>query len=188
MNRKYIFWQTGPGCLIGIFIIIIAIFLPFIVFIFITQSFLVYFISFLLILLLFSLNFHLEKNIVKNKNIKTFGLVSKLLLVTIPLLSIAMVIFLIMLNGLICTKTNKLKAQVNNFSSAIEYYYSLKKSYPNLLDDLVKKKILKEIPIDPWGNEYYYLTSNTHYIIMSQGEDGVFSKEDDFFRIFKKNN
>ena len=40
--------------------------------------------------------------------------------------------------------------------------------------------------MDPYRNEYYYLTNDNHYIIISKGKDRIFNTEDDYYKIIEK--
>ncbi|MEM7403569.1 MAG: type II secretion system protein GspG [Myxococcota bacterium] len=46
--------------------------------------------------------------------------------------------------------------QVRSFDSSIELYNLTHYKYPNNLQELLEKGILKEIPKDPWGKNYQY--------------------------------
>lgn len=83
-------------------------------------------------------------------------------------------------------KTAAAQVQIKAFESALEMYYADVYDYPASLNALLSpegaasgwsgpylKK--KEIPKDPWGNDYVYLKGGTagDYTIVSYGKDGA---------------
>jgi general secretion pathway protein G len=84
--------------------------------------------------------------------------------------------------------------QISSFSTALEAFEVDTGSYPkgkSGLDELISSRdaqgwkgpYLKEIPLDPWGNQYIYeypgKNSGSGYDIMSMGPDGRANTEDD---------
>lgn len=89
---------------------------------------------------------------------------------------------------------NAAKSQVETFRRAIELYEFNVKRYPESLEDLVKKPSdakaaerwgtkpylnKKEIPLDPWDNEYRYEASSDSFRVWSTGADGADGTDDD---------
>jgi general secretion pathway protein G len=82
-------------------------------------------------------------------------------------------------------------AQIKKFSEALELYKLSFRQYPNSsegLQALVQPKgneepFMKEIPKDPWNNEYSYVAPGQRnqggYDICSGGKDGVQGSPDD---------
>ena len=74
-------------------------------------------------------------------------------------------------------------AQMNAFETALDTYRLDMGGYPNSLEELRKSEkprwdgpyLPKDIPLDPWGNEYVYKVpgeDGNPYKIMSYGADG----------------
>ena len=78
------------------------------------------------------------------------------------------------------------RTQMSNFSQAIDTYKMSNKKLPDSLNQLTETDgrnphaLMKNIPVDPWGNEYEYrvMDRNT-FQIRSYGEDGLPDTEDD---------
>ncbi len=73
------------------------------------------------------------------------------------------------------------KQQISNFKSALISYRVKFSKFPTteeglavLIDNEKGQNFLeaKEIPKDPWGNEYVYKFENGNYVITSYGADG----------------
>ena len=74
------------------------------------------------------------------------------------------------------------KIQMGNLKSSLDMYYtrSSPNEYPESLDKLVDKRIMKEIPSDPWGEPYIYRRdSRTEYTLKSKGPDTAEGGGDD---------
>lgn len=84
-------------------------------------------------------------------------------------------------------KRTAAKAQINNFVTALDMFFAEIGSYPTQRQGLRVlfyapegmgkwngPYVKKEIPLDPWGNAYSYLTPGRHgpYEIISYGADG----------------
>lgn len=79
------------------------------------------------------------------------------------------------------------KGDIATYSTAIDMYaLDNNDSYPKTLEDLVngKRKYVKELRPDPWGNPYVFEVSSGssgpgEYKIFSAGADGMPNTEDD---------
>jgi general secretion pathway protein G len=72
--------------------------------------------------------------------------------------------------------------QMGNIEKGLSSYYvrTSPHEYPNRLDELVDKRIMKEVPVDPWGEPYIYRRDNrTEYTLKSKGPDISEGTEDD---------
>jgi general secretion pathway protein G len=91
-------------------------------------------------------------------------------------------------------KRSVAKAQMENFSSALDSFYMDAGRYPTGAEGLDALRIKpsgvlkwngpylkKDIPIDPWGNQYIYRMpgKNGEYEIISLGADGKEGGSDD---------
>jgi general secretion pathway protein G len=72
------------------------------------------------------------------------------------------------------------QAQMANIATALDTYRLDMGSYPQTLDGLVENDsgrgtwagpYIKEIPLDPWGNEYVYSAEGNTFSLMSYGAD-----------------
>jgi general secretion pathway protein G len=82
------------------------------------------------------------------------------------------------------------EVQMKNFSQAIELYRLDKHKLPGTLQDLTTSggekggqgSYMKEIPKDPWDNEYEYRPNgNKDFVIRSYGDDGQPDTDDDIY-------
>ncbi len=71
------------------------------------------------------------------------------------------------------------RTQVRELVQALELYKMDHKAYPESLESLLEKTdehpegILDAIPVDPWGNEYEYVSDTEHgFDLVSYGRDG----------------
>ncbi len=76
-------------------------------------------------------------------------------------------------------KVTAAKLQINEFKLPLLEYSNITGNYPSTeegLEALVKERLIKKIPKDPWGNEYQYRFpgefDNSDYEIWSYGADG----------------
>ncbi len=74
--------------------------------------------------------------------------------------------------------------EIGQLTQMCDSYYlaSSPRKYPAQLSDLAEgpSPLTKEVPKDPWGNDYIYRTINKReYEIYSAGPDGVEGNEDD---------
>lgn len=82
--------------------------------------------------------------------------------------------------------------QVNGLESAVKLYMLNMNTAPQSLEDLVQKPSdsradkwkgpyfdKKEIPLDPWDNQYEYQGNGSEYRIWSMGPDGASGTDDD---------
>ncbi len=71
------------------------------------------------------------------------------------------------------------KLQINELCKVIDTDYHNKFSkYPDSLQDLISKNVLKEIPKDSWGNDFVYIKGGTYngagkYDLISLGADNA---------------
>lgn len=74
------------------------------------------------------------------------------------------------------------KGDIASYGTAIDLYaLDHNDKYPSSLQDLTsgKRKYLKELNKDPWGNEYVYKAQGSTYTVSSAGPDGSAGTEDD---------
>ena len=68
------------------------------------------------------------------------------------------------------------RTDMHTIQTALDMYYAKKGRYPDTgtgLGVLSEGQFLKEIPVDPWGNEYSYLNEGGKPVIVSYGSDGA---------------
>jgi len=73
------------------------------------------------------------------------------------------------------------KGDIASYNTAIDLYaLDHNDKLPQTLQDLVaKRKYVKDINKDPWGNEYIYKPTGATYSVVSSGPDGAPGTEDD---------
>lgn len=74
------------------------------------------------------------------------------------------------------------KGDIANYTTAIDLYaLDHNDKLPSSLDDLVggKRKYVRELNTDPWGNRYVYQVQGNDYKIYSAGPDGQGGTADD---------
>lgn len=83
-------------------------------------------------------------------------------------------------------RRSRAKAQMANFSAAIDMHHLQHKKLPDSLEALTETSardphpFLKKLPKDPWGNDYEYrVLDRRNYEIRSYGPDGQPDTEDD---------
>jgi hypothetical protein len=84
-----------------------------------------------------------------------------------------------LLNG---ANRKEVKIQMGMLEQSLGMYYaqSSPHGYPTSLEQLVEKKIMQEIPDDPWDEPYMYKRENaTTYTLKSKGPDRTDGTEDD---------
>ena len=74
--------------------------------------------------------------------------------------------------------------EIGQLEGLVNSYYLMNVPHrlPDSLDELTHgdSPLTKEIPLDPWGNEYVYIKhSNRDFSIISPGPDGVVGTDDD---------
>lgn len=120
-----------------------------------------------------------------------FTLMEVLLVVAILLIlaSLATVAISRTLKG---TQSKQAKIDISTLSQAINVYFIDVGSYPPTLDALVVQPdglanpqkwngsyLEKELPADPWGNQYLYSVNGDQIQIKSMGPDGIADTQDD---------
>ncbi|MAW59669.1 MAG: type II secretion system protein GspG [Planctomycetes bacterium] len=71
----------------------------------------------------------------------------------------------------------RVKADIRTIDQAVSFYKNELRKYPDSWSDLTDAEpepFLKVIPLDPWGNEYFYEPpqSGSDYVIGTYGADG----------------
>lgn len=71
----------------------------------------------------------------------------------------------------------RIKADIQSIVNAIDFYKAEFRRYPDSWSDLTDAEpepFLKVIPLDPWGNEYFYEPpqSGDEYVVGTYGLDG----------------
>jgi general secretion pathway protein G len=122
-----------------------------------------------------------------------FTLMEVLLVVAILLIlaSLATVAISRTLKG---TQAKQAKIDISTLSQAINVYFIDVGSYPPTLDALVVQPdglanpqkwngsyLEKELPADPWNNQYLYSINGDQIQIKSMGPDGIADTQDDIF-------
>ena len=80
-------------------------------------------------------------------------------------------------------------AQISAIEAALDAYFIDVQSYPDSLDGLNENDsgraswngpyMRREVPLDPWGNEYVYESSGRSFTLVSYGPDGERGGEGD---------
>lgn len=75
------------------------------------------------------------------------------------------------------------QTQLKSLKGNVEAYRLYYKKFPDKLEDLINtpdnRKIIEEVPEDPWGNPYIYEKSGNRIKMSSSGSDGLSNTEDD---------
>ena len=72
-------------------------------------------------------------------------------------------------------RRDRASLDIKNIHQALDLYKTRKGKYPDTgsgLRALVETNALKEMPKDPWGNDYVYLNEGGKPVITSYGADG----------------
>ncbi|MBK8100508.1 MAG: type II secretion system protein GspG [Planctomycetes bacterium] len=85
------------------------------------------------------------------------------------------------------------QTKVKTLADSVGLYHTQNRRFPKSLEELTEKnergaQIEREIPKDPWGNEYELRKGDrpNEYEVVSAGPDGVFDNEDDITSTPKK--
>jgi general secretion pathway protein G len=79
-------------------------------------------------------------------------------------------------------------AQISNLASALDSYRIDVGRYPETLEGLVENDTgrnawagpyMRELPADPWGNDYHYEAQDRDFVLLSHGADGAPGGEGD---------
>jgi general secretion pathway protein G len=80
------------------------------------------------------------------------------------------------------------RVEVKNLGDALDHYRLKRYAYPSTTDGLAvltTADLMKEIPRDPWGNAYVYVSPGEkhpkRFDLFSKGPDGVEHTEDDIW-------
>ena len=68
------------------------------------------------------------------------------------------------------------RTDMHTIQTALDMYYAKKGRYPDTnagLGVLAEGQFLKEVPVDPWGNQYSYMNEGGKPVIVSYGSDGI---------------
>lgn len=71
------------------------------------------------------------------------------------------------------------ETQIKSLKDSCNMYRIQNKKFPEKLEDLVDKKVIEEVPEDPWGNPYVFEKNGNKIKIYSTGVDGLPNTEDD---------
>ena len=133
----------------------------------------------------------MKRNVTRRRPRRGFTLMEVLLVVAILLIlaSLATVAISRTLKG---TQAKQAKIDISTLSQAINVYFIDVGSYPPSLDALVVQPdglanpqkwngsyLEKELPADPWGNNYMYTINGDQVQIKSMGPDGIADTQDD---------
>jgi general secretion pathway protein G len=72
-------------------------------------------------------------------------------------------------------RQDRASLDIKNIQQALDLYKTRKGKYPDTgtgLRALVEAQALKDMPKDPWGNDYVYLNEGGKPVITSYGADG----------------
>lgn len=79
-------------------------------------------------------------------------------------------------------------SQISTLETALDTYRLDVGQYPDSLEGLMENEsgratwngpyLRREVPKDPWGNEYYYELNGSEFLLLSFGEDGQQGGED----------
>ncbi len=79
-------------------------------------------------------------------------------------------------------------AQISTLETALDTHRLDVGQYPDSLDGLMENEsgraswngpyLRRDVPADPWGNEYYYELNGSEFLLLSFGEDGQQGGED----------
>ncbi len=79
-------------------------------------------------------------------------------------------------------------AQISNLASALDSYRIDVGRYPESLEGLRENDTgrdawagpyMRELPLDPWGNDYHYEVQERDFVLLSYGADGAAGGEGD---------
>jgi len=80
-------------------------------------------------------------------------------------------------------------SQISSLETALDSFRLDMNQYPDSLSELMENEsgsaswngpyLRREIPADPWGNEYMYQSDGRNFTLISYGADGVQGGEDD---------
>ena len=80
-------------------------------------------------------------------------------------------------------------SQISSLETALDSYRLDMNQYPDSLSDLMENEtgsaswngpyLRREVPRDPWGNEYVYQSDGRSFTLLSYGADGAQGGEDD---------
>lgn len=80
-------------------------------------------------------------------------------------------------------------SQISSLETALDSFRLDMNQYPDSLSELMENEsgsaswngpyLRREIPADPWGNEYVYQSDGRNFTLISYGADGVQGGEDD---------
>lgn len=80
-------------------------------------------------------------------------------------------------------------SQISSLETALDSYRLDMNEYPDSLSELMENEsgsaswngpyLRREVPADPWGNEYVYQSEGRNFSLMSYGADGVSGGEGD---------
>lgn len=79
-------------------------------------------------------------------------------------------------------RISRAKTDISTYSTQIDLYaLDHNDKYPASLSELAsgKKKYVREVAKDPWGNDYIYKSTGDSYEISSAGSDGQAGNADD---------
>jgi general secretion pathway protein G len=123
------------------------------------------------------------------KNIKAFTLIELLIVIVIVGLLMSLVAPK-MFSKVSSTKTKTAAVQMEMIATSLDTYRLDVGSYPNSLSELRNSNtpnwdgpyLPKDVPMDPWGNPYIYLTpgeDSKPFSLKSYGKDGVEGGKDE---------
>lgn len=129
---------------------------------------------------------------VTNKNVartKGFSLI-ELLVVMVILGLLASLVGPVMFGKVDSSRVKAAETQIQMFGTALDTFRLDVGDYPDSLEELRRSSksgwdgpyIPKEVPLDPWGNQYQYQKTNDRvvpYVITSLGKDGKIGGDND---------
>ncbi|HEX8822911.1 MAG TPA: type II secretion system protein GspG [Archangium sp.] len=80
-----------------------------------------------------------------------------------------------------CSKQDFARQDLANLQNALKLYHSRHQRFPSTeegMREFVKRQLLDQVPIDPWGRPYGYELHEGHPRVWSLGADGAPGGED----------
>lgn len=117
------------------------------------------------------------------KNARGMTLVEIMIVITI-MASVMGVVGFFVFGALDTANERTAKIEIQQLEQMVNAFYlsTSPNRLPDTLDELTQgnSPLTKEIPLDPWGNDYIYRkNSNRDFVIVSPGADGIEGTDDD---------
>lgn len=83
---------------------------------------------------------------------------------------------------LIETRVTTAKNELKTLESALDSYFAITGRYPDVqqgFTPLLERRVLRDPPVDPWGNPFRYALVNGVPVVSTLGADGLEGGTDD---------